>query len=220
MLRVVWSLFLTGLCFGFGPCLFTCGPLLVSYIAGTGESGKLGLRTYIIFSLTRVVIYSVMGILIGAFGEKVVNNFQDEFFMRAIYLFFGFFLIAIGFIISIEKAHFTHRCQDFIHRYAEPKSLKNVVIFGFFVALSPCMPLIAILGYIALVSDSIFKGVAYMSAFGIGTVISPLLFFSLAAGWAAGILEKKKAAVRFVKVVSGVIIFVLGVNLVITGLGF
>jgi len=220
MLRVMWSLFLTGLFFGFGPCLFSCGPILVSYITGTGKSGRLGLRAYMVFSLTRVIVYSVMGILIGLFGEKVVNDLQNEFFLKAIFLLFGFFLLIIGFIICIEKISLAGRCRNFVSRYADPGSLKNVVIFGFFVAVTPCMPLIAMLGYIALVSDSIFKGVAYMSAFGIGTVISPLLFLSLAAGWAAGILERKKRAVRFARVVSGVIIFVLGVNLIVTGLNF
>ena len=67
---IVITFFLLGLSFGSGPCLAACGPLLISYIAGTGKKFKDSVVTYLIFSSARIV--TLDGIIIG--DESIINQ--------------------------------------------------------------------------------------------------------------------------------------------------
>jgi sulfite exporter TauE/SafE len=215
MLRAIWSFFLTGLFLGYGPCLLSCGPLLVSYIAAAKENGPKGLTTYIIFSATRVFVYFVFGILVGLFGEWILHRFFESFALSVIFFLFGVFLLILGAILMSEKTPIAKKCDVFFHRYMEPKGIKNVIIFGLIVSFSPCVPLLAVLGYIALLSDTWIKGAAYMTAFGLGTVVSPLIILSITAGWVANILSRHEKIMRIVRLFCGLVICSLGINLIL-----
>ena len=213
MHKVAWSLFLTGLFLGIGPCLATCGPLLVSYTAATKENMLGGLKTYIVFSATRIVVYVVFGCLAGIFGELVLQKFLESNSLRIIFFLFGLFLFLVGLLLVIEKSDFGARCSGFIHKYLGSKGLKSVVIFGLIVSFSPCLPLKAVLGYIALISDTWLKGIVYMGSFGLGTVISPMIFLSMGAGWLADVLKSHERVYKILRVVCGIILAYLGITL-------
>jgi sulfite exporter TauE/SafE len=214
MLKVGWSLFLTGLFLGYGPCLLTCGPLLIPYIAATKENAGKGFRTYLIFSLTRVFVYLILGFLAGVLGEWVLHRFYESQTLKILFLFFGFFLVAVGFFLMIEKFPLGQKCHFLIQTHLQKKDTKNIILFGLFVSLAPCLPLAAVLGYIALIADHWTKGLFYMAAFAVGTVISPMVFLSLAAGWLARVLEKHPIASRILKILSGAVITWLGIQLI------
>ena len=216
MHKVAWSLFLTGLFLGLWPCLATCGPLLVSYIAATKENMLGGLKTYIVFSVTRMVVYAVFGCLAGFFGELVLQKFLESNSLRIIFSIFGLFLFLIGLLLVIEKSNFGARCSCAINKYLGSKDTKSVVIFGLIVSFSPCLPLIAVLGYIALISDTWLKGVVYMSSFGLGTVISPMIFLSIGAGWLANVLKSHERVTMALKAVCGIILAYLGITLILS----
>lgn len=215
MVRVVLSLFLTGVFLGGGPCLLSCGPLLVSYITATKENPLGGLKTYIIFSLTRIFVYLIFGLLVGLFGEWVLHKFFESQGLKVLFFLFGLFLLILGFFLMIEKFPIGQKCSSLLHQRLLKKDIKNIIIFGLIVSFSPCLPLMAVLGYIALISDHWLKGVAYMGAFGLGTVISPMIIFSLFAGWSAKVLKGHEKVFRILKIICGAVLFYLGINLIL-----
>lgn len=210
MFKIFWSLFLTGVVLGWGPCLLSCGPLLVSYIAATKDSAKSGFFTYIIFSCVRILVYCLFGLLCGIFGEAVVHKFFASEVLIYVFFAFGIFLSLIGFFIIIEKFSFGKCCHNFVCHFCGKKDFKNIVLFSLIISLSPCMPLLAVLGYIVLISDHWMKGIIYMAGFGLGTVISPLILFSGAAGYAAEFLKNKERPLRYLRLFCGAVIFMLG----------
>ena len=216
MLKIFWSLFLTGLFLGFGPCLLSCGPLLISYIAATKENAGGGLKTYIIFSITRIFVYLLLGVLAGILGEWVLHRLYESQALKILFIIFGFFLIVVGFFLMIERFSLGQKCHLFIQQHLLGKDTKNIILFGLLVSLAPCMPLVAVLGYIALISDYWTKGAFYMGAFALGTAISPMIFLSLAAGGLAKFLGKYPLISRLLKVFCGLIISYLGFQLILS----
>jgi sulfite exporter TauE/SafE len=81
-------------------------------------------------------------------------------------------LILIGFLIIFGK--------DTGLKFCHVES-GNMVILGILVGLSPCLPLVGVLLEIALLSKGFFDGVIYSFAFGIGTVLSPMLLIGTLA---------------------------------------
>lgn len=213
MLRTIWSLFVTGLFLGYGPCLLSCGPFLIPYIAATRKSGWQGLKAYLIFSLSKMAVYAFFGVLAGLLGEWVVRGFFESAYLGYVFFTFGIFVILLGLLLVFEKNPFSKKCDGLFHRYLQPKNTANIMVFGLIVAFSPCLPLFAVLGYISLISDTWVKGLVYMTAFGLGTVISPMILFSAAAGWGAGLLEKHARFLRFMRVFCGLLLAALGIHL-------
>ena len=73
MIKTIGSIFLLGLSFGLGPCVASCGPVLVSYIAGTGKNIYKGFLVYVLFSLSRVISYIILALAVfylGRFAEQ------------------------------------------------------------------------------------------------------------------------------------------------------
>lgn len=213
MTRTLWSLFITGLFLGYGPCLLSCGPLLVSYITATKENGASGLRTYLIFSVTRLFVYALFGVLAGVFGEWIVHRLFESAALKILFFFFGLFFVILGLALMFEKLSLSRSCEGFIQHIVKPEDTKNIVLLGLIVAMSPCLPLLAILGYIALISDTWIKGVVYMTSFGLGTLISPMILLSFAAGWAAQLIKRRAKMMRRIRFVCGCVICFLGVHL-------
>ncbi len=176
------------------------------------------MKTYAIFSATRLFVYAIFGISAGLAGEWVLHRFFESFLLSIIFCIFGIFLLFLGLALIIEKAAVLKKCHNFIHRYIRPESAKNTVIFGLVVSFSPCMPLLAVLGYIVLLSDTWGKGAAYMTVFGFGTIISPMIILAFSAGWAGGILNKNNNLMKAARIVCGLIICFLGINLFLVGL--
>ncbi|MFH1691696.1 MAG: sulfite exporter TauE/SafE family protein [Candidatus Omnitrophota bacterium] len=214
MLKIFWSLFLTGIILGSGPCLFSCGPLLVSYIAATKDNAKSGLRTYLIFSFVRIFVYCFFGLLCGIFGEVVLHKFFESVVLEYLFFAFGVFLVFLGILLVIEKFPFGRCCHSFVCRYFGNRDIKSVVLFSLVVSFSPCLPLLAVLGYIVLITDYWFQGVVYMAVFGLGTVVSPLIVLSGTAGYVVQSLQKKENFLRFLRIVCGIIIFFLGARFI------
>jgi len=213
MIKVAWSLFLTGIFLGVGPCLLSCGPLLVSYIAGTQKDTRGGLRTYLIFSATRMCVYAGFGVLAGFFGEMVLQRVLGSFALKIAFFIFGLFLFLLGLLIAIEKFSIGQKCCGLIHKHLGSKDIKNIIIFGLIVSFAPCLPLVAVLGYIALISDTWLKGVLYMFSFGLGTVLSPMIILSMGAGWLSDFIKSRQWVLRIVKVACGIILAYLGITL-------
>jgi len=215
VIRIVWSLFLTGLVLGYGPCLLSCGPFLVPYISATQSGPGQGLKIYLVFSLTRIFVYAVFGILAGLLGQWVIQNFFEGPWLKWIFIGFGIFLILLGTLLLVQKLPAKGCCPSWAVKHVG-SGVRPAVIFSLIIALSPCLPLWGVLGYIALISDTWFKGFLYMLAFGLGTVLSPMIIFCAAAGWLAAFSRRFEFWFMILRVLCCGILIFLGINLLMS----
>ena len=70
----VISLFFSGLVFGSGPCLVSCGPMFLSYVVGTSKGLKLSLLSYLVFSLSRIFAYLIFAFVVYFLGSYFLEN--------------------------------------------------------------------------------------------------------------------------------------------------
>jgi len=201
---------------GSGPCLLSCGPLLLTYVVSTKKGALSGLKTYFIFCGVRLAVYTAFGAGAGMLGAWVLHHFLESPAIGIVYVVFGVFLCFLGLFFILE---------DFApERWRAPLrcchkgrgDLRNIAVFALIVSLAPCAPLLAMFGYIALVSDTWYKGVVYMGAFGLGTVVSPLVVLMFLAGRCAGWIDRHKAVLRWVRVASGLVFIMLGACLIVS----
>ncbi len=210
MLAIAWSLFVTGIFLGSGPCLLSCGPLLLSYVASTKTGAVSGLKTYLVFCGVRLSVYLSFGAGAGMLGAWVVHRFLESGSLAVLYAAFGAFLVLLGLFFILEDL-VPHRWRASLTCCHEGRGdLRNIAVFALIVSLAPCAPLLAMFGYVALVSDAWYKGIVYMGAFGLGTVISPLILLVFLTGWFGSWLQKHRVVLRAVRVTSGLIFILLG----------
>ncbi len=209
MIKIALSLFFSGFLFGFGPCLASCGPFLISFIAGTNKNIPQAIIFYSLFSLSRVGVYLVLGLLIYFLG----NIAQEYLFPGYVSLFGGIFIALCGlFIILGEKLKLPRIAL--LNKFFSQGKINNPLVFGFIYGLIPCVPFLTVLSYSALVSRNWEQALFYTFSFGLGTFLSPLLAVSVFSGALSGLL--KGAREKYLKVLSvlcGLIIIFLGVQL-------
>lgn len=213
MNKLLLSLFVLGFSFGSGPCLASCGPVLISYIAGTHKNIARGVTTYLLFSLARVSAYLFFGILVSILGRFLVENWMSEF-SRYIYLFGGIFIVLIGILMALGNKFEIGLCK-FLNKFMLQQDKKSILTLGLIIGLLPCAPLLVIFSYIGLISKSWIQGLLYSLSFGIGTIISPLLLLAAFAGFIPQILLKSKALYsRIFNFSCAIIIIFLGIQLI------
>ena len=212
MLKIILTAFLLGLSFGSGPCLASCGPLLISYIAGTGKNLPKSIITYSLFSLSRICAYLIAALLIF-FCKEMFFIQKLEFFSRYLFIFGGLFILVTGILLVIGK----NINQDLCHRLQGTfleRDKKTILIFGLITGFLPCAPLISVVVYLGLVSGSWITNLIYTLSFGIGTALSPLFLVAMLSGFVPRLIKTKDKLYYFINLICGLIIIFLGVQLI------
>lgn len=218
MIRIMGNLFISGLLFGSGPCLASCGPLLISYIAGTRKDVLRSLIAYMTFSLSRMAAYFTLALLIFFLGRFTVESFAGQY-AKYIYLLGGSFITVIGIIMVLGK-HLIFKFLNLtkIQKVILEKDTKSVVLFGLIVGFLPCAPLIAILSFIGLISKSWLQSLTYSLSFGLGTLLSPLVLLIIFTGLIPKIITQRAAIYyRIFSFICGLVIIFLGIQLIYRG---
>lgn len=211
------SFFLLGLSFGFGPCLGSCGPLLISYIAGTEKNTLKSVITYILFSISRISAYFVTGILIFILGELITKNLFGNL-SKYIFIFGGIFIIFVGILIVLGKKLEFGLCK-FLSKNILEQDKKSIMFLGFIIGFLPCAPLFAVFSSAGLISKSLLSFLLYIASFSIGTFFSPLLVLVIFTGLLPRLLlNKSLIASRIFNAVCGLIMITLGIQLITKGL--
>jgi len=93
---------------------------------------------------------------------------------------------------------------------------KSLITLGVLVGIFPCVPLVGVLSYITMISTNFFQGLLMSAAFGLGTIISPLIFMGMLAGAIPRLklLQDEKNLAIFQKI-CGVVLVVLGGHIII-----
>jgi sulfite exporter TauE/SafE len=211
VIKVVVSLFLLGFSFGAGPCLASCGPLLISYLVGTNKNVARGIISYLLFSAARIATYILLGVCVFLLGRFIMTELVG---MAAKYLLIaaGAIILLIGVVMIAGKGRGGPFC-GFLHKHMLEKDNKSVLILGIVIGLLPCAPLIALFSYIGLVSKTIAHSVLYSIVFGLGTAISPLLILVIFSGLVPKLTAARERFSRIVTIVSGSVIIIMGLQL-------
>lgn len=203
-MNIVLSFFLFGLFFGSGPCVASCGPVLISYIAGRNRGPLDAFKTYLLFSLSRVSVYLLLALLTFGIKELVLENFLSSI-SRYVYILGGSFVILLG-IFTI------------LGRHPAAKACQPSAILGLIIGLLPCAPLTGMLVSIGLASKSWAQSLFYSLSFGVGTLISPLLVLAVFSGFISRLLAKAKPLyLRIFNSVCGLVVIFLGAQLIMKG---
>lgn len=216
MLRIIISIFVLGLSFGSGPCLVSCGPLLISYIAATKRNALRAIFVYILFSLARISVYVILSLLVFFLGRFAVENLTAVL-SKYIFIVGGIFIGILGVFVAWGQRWESYFCR-LIHKHILVQDKKSVFILGLIIGLLPCLPLITILSYIGLISKSWSDSLLYSLSFGLGTFVSPLILLVMLTGLIPKLfLDKQEAYSRYFNLVCGVIMIILGLGLIRRG---
>jgi sulfite exporter TauE/SafE len=211
---ILINLFLSGLLFGSGPCIASCGPILISYIAGTKKDISNSLLVYLLFSLGRVFVYISFSILIYSVGAFFTERFLGNISKYSI-AFGGLFIIVVGLLMLLGKSLKFKSCRILENKLLD-QDKKTVITLGLVVGLIPCAPLLAVLSYIGLVSKTWMNSLLYSLSFGLGTLLSPLILLAMLAGLIPRWIKNKNSVYNHLfNFVCGLIIVILGVRLLI-----
>ena len=207
------ELFMIGITMAFGPCLFFCTPIVLSYIAGTQDSGRKGFKSVLIFSLSRAFIYVLLGLLAGFLGRMLTTTLDK--YSLPIYIIGGTFISLSGILILLGKNPNLHLCQ-ILRKYTVEDNIRNTIILGIIIGLLPCTPLLGILVYISLTSKNLWQGALLGLSFGIGTIISPLIIFGIVVSSLPKKIIKNPKIFEIFKKACGFLLFLFGVQLIVS----
>jgi len=205
-LKVFVELFIAGLTLGFGPCFLFCGPIIFSYIFAKGLNHKRGLLFTVIFSLGRIIAYSILGLIAVAFVSTL--GIQKNIFKQIA----GVIILLMLPIYDLAK---DNKLCNFFQRSFGKNIKTNSFLLGVFIGLTPCAPLVGILTYIACKSENIFYGFFNGFVFGLGTLFSPLIFVGLFSGLFTSYISKTGKFFLIFKIIANIALVYFGVKLLL-----
>lgn len=211
MNKAIISFFILGLTFGSGPCLASCGPIILSYIAGTRKNVAKGLGVYILFSLGRIFVYIALSLLVFFFGKFIMEKLLFGF-SKYVLIIGGTFIFLVGLLLALGKKLELKFC-NLLQKNILVHDKKSIIMLGLIIGILPCAPLLAIFSSIVLTSKSWFDSLLYSLSFGIGTFVSPLIFLVIFVGLIPSSLIDKSYN-RIFNLVCGLIIMFLGSRLI------
>jgi len=137
-------------------CCFFLFPIVIK----ESDNWKEGIKTVLLFSLSKIFIYGLIGSLASYFGIYCQGIIQKRIFS----LVSGFILIFIGsrFLFSPK-------------RYLKIFKSSTPLVLGIIEGITPCAPLLGLIFYIAYLSKGIFWGFNAGLLFALGSLIFPVL---------------------------------------------
>lgn len=204
------EMFLTGLTLGVGPCMLFCLPILIPFVAGTVDGWIEGLKAAIVFSLSRLMAYVLLGLVAGLSGEVLIGFLGRAEFGNYVWAIGGSFISLLGILILLggeSRLTFWRPLFGYPLKYG----LGSLVLLGFIVGVTPCATLLGILTYIALSVRTPMAGAYYSLCFGLGAAITtPITLLGMIAGGAPRLIFRTTKVREVFKRSCGLILVLLG----------
>lgn len=150
------------------------------------------------------------------FFEQLVARISESY-SKYVFIFGGIFIGTIGILMLIDK---NFKACHALRSFFLKKDTLTIFTFGLVIGMLPCLPLVSVLSYIGLISKSWYNGLFYSLAFGLGTIISPLLLISALSGLISRINLNNEYFAKAINIICGFIITILGMHLLLKGFGF
>ena len=209
--------FVAGLASFLSPCVFSLVPAYVGYLSGRAAGGEgIASNKFVTFlhGLAFVLGFSLVFILLGvaasAFGGALyeIRTWLAKI-GGVVVVIFGLHMIGVYRIPILE---YDTRVQEL----PDPKwgYFSSALLGVFFSAgWSPCVgPVLGAILTLAINGGNIALGASLLTAYSIGLAI-PFLIAALGIGWVSTALRKYGKAMRYVEIVMGVILVIVGIML-------
>ncbi len=195
-----------------GPCLLTCAPLLVTYIAGRRISFLEGFRDILTFLCGRFFAYLALGYIAG-FSGSYLRVLASGVFTSWLRLLAGAVIILMGIYIGLGQNVLNKICPA---RLSKVSGISSLFLLGIIIGVSPCPPLVGLLVELAMISKNGLDALFYTLFFGLGTFIAGLLTLgvlsSLFSWLPAKIFNSTKIKFTF-RILCALLLVLLGLNL-------
>jgi len=213
--------FLAGLASFLSPCVFSLVPAYIGYLSGRAAGGEntasnrwITFTHGLAFVLGFSVVFIILGVAASAAGGLLVNlRYWLAKIGGLVIIIFGLHMIGIFRIPFLEYDARIHELPDQNLGY-----LSSALMGVFFSAgWSPCVgPVLGTILTFAVNGGSVALGTKLLSAYSAGLAI-PFLAAALGIGWVTTILRKYNKAMRYVEIIMGILMVIVGVML-LTGI--
>jgi len=205
--RSGWAIFFLSFLGGFAalltPCVFPMIPMTVSFFTKQSKTRAIGIRNAIIYGLSIVFIYTILGFAITVtFGADALNALSTNFWFNII-----FFVLLVVFAISFLGAFEITLPSSWVNK-ADQASDKGGLIGIFFMAATLSIvsfsctgPIIGTLLVDAAVNGGVMGPLLGMFGFSMALAL-PFGLFAAFPGWMNS-LPKSGGWLNAVKVVLG-----------------
>lgn len=210
------QIFAIGLSLGVaGPCLLSCAPVLLAYIAGSDKTYKEALKDVFLFLCGKSSAYLILGGLAGLSGG-LLRQFLNLRFTSYLEPVGGIIAILFGIMVLTGKSFSQSSCEG--SKSAGIYKTTSVFALGFTRGFIPCGPLLALLCEIALISRGLFSGVLYGASFALGTFLSGLLTMGTLSGIATWIpkhfFKSEKTSLVF-RIICALLLISFGILIIL-----
>ena len=181
--KIFFLAFLGGLTALLTPCVFPMIPMTVSFFTKQSKTPALGKRNAIIYGISIILIYVVLGLAITAiFGADALNALSTNVWFNVI-----FFILLIVFAVSFLGAFEIVLPNSWANK-VDKQAEKGGIIGIFFMALALAIVSFSCTGPIVgtLLVDSASKGgiAPVVGMLGFSTAIAlPFMLFALFPAW-------------------------------------
>ena len=194
---IIVSPFLFGIFSSIGICLASCTPILVSYLISTKRDWGRFLGQIVFFALVRVVTFTLTMVILFIVGDLALEFIREHTLVLRIIG--GSFICAMGILVFFNK-HLNLR-------FFKTRS-KGLFLLALLFGVKPCLPHIAMWGYVVVAAEDVLQSAMVAAAFSLGENITPIVigFFG---GKAIRYLRGR--AYRIASKIGGAVIFILGI---------
>ena len=185
--KSLWTIFLLSLLGGFAailmPCIFPMIPMTVSFFTKQSKTKSEGIRNAIVYGLSIIVIYVLLGSLItGIFGAEALNELSTSVTFNVI-----FFILLVVFAMSFLGAFEIVLPSSWATKL-DSQADKGGVVGIIFMALALAVVSFSCTGPIVgtLLVESASKGgiAPIVGMFGFSLAIAlPFMLFAMFPGW-------------------------------------
>ena len=211
MLSNLLKLLIGGFTMGWGPCLAYTAPLLLPYIGATKTGWQAGLKIGAMFSLGRLLALAILG-GVATFAFSFINRLFPPYRSAYLYIVIAIFMIVLGILIILGKG-FRIPVGKIVGEKILDRGTESMLLLGFLMGISPCVPLVAVLTYIACVAENIGSGILYALSFGIGASVAPIILGAL-VGIIPGKLLKSAKLLKGFQIACGIVLILFGSHLI------
>jgi thiol:disulfide interchange protein len=202
----LWMIFFLSFLSGFAalvtPCVFPMIPMTVTFFTRRSKNKAAGIRNAIIFGISIIVIYVLLGTVVTAiFGSSALNQLASNIWFNLI-----FFVMLVVFAIAFLGA-FEIRLPSKWLNSADKAADKGGYLGVFFMALGLALVSFSCTGPIVgslLVQSATIGGVApFIGMFGFSLALAlPFMLFAMFPSW-LNALPKSGGWLNTIKVVLG-----------------
>lgn len=218
--------FAAGLLSFFSPCVLPLIPAYFTFITGLSldkltECNEVGLRTRVVVcTLAYVSGFSMVFILMGASASilgGLIYGYREwiRILGGVIILILGLHMIGLFRIRGLEV-------EKRLHLQKKPVRFLGTFFVGmaFGAGWSPCIgPLLGTILIMAGNQETVWDGISLLTVYSMGLAI-PFLLMSLFINFILVFLERLRKVMRYINIVAGSLLIVIGVLLITNKMNF